>query len=62
MNVKFILIILFYFILIGMKFWIKYGNEEARIDLEGCEYVVDLRKIKFMKKFGIQVPSTKFDS
>ena len=45
-----------------MKIWIKYGNEEARIDLEGCEYVVDLRKIKFMKKFGIQVPSTKFDS
>jgi len=25
-----------------MKIWIKYGNEEARIDLEGCEYVADL--------------------
>jgi len=25
-----------------MKIWVKYGNEETRIDLEGCEYVADL--------------------
>src|SRR5579883_1413073 len=41
-----------------MKIWVKYGNEEARIDLEGCEFVSDLRK-KIYEEFGIQVPSTK---
>src|SRR5579885_1214209 len=48
--------ILFYFN--RNEIWIKYGNEEARIDLEGCEYVADLRK-KIHEEFGIQVPSTK---
>ena len=41
-----------------MKIWIKYGNEEAKIDLEGCVDVADL-KDKIHEKFGIQVPSTK---
>src|SRR5579883_2363922 len=41
-----------------MKIWVKYGNEEARIDLEGCEFVSDLQD-KIHSKFGIQVPSTK---
>ena len=41
-----------------MKIWVKYGNEVARIDLEGCEFVADLRK-KIHEEFGIQVPSTK---
>ena len=27
-----------------MKIWVKYGNEEAKIDLEGCVDVADLRK------------------
>src|SRR5579883_2423629 len=44
-----------------MKIWVKYGNEEeeeAIIDLEGCEFVAQLRD-KIHSKFGIQVPSTK---
>jgi hypothetical protein len=41
-----------------MKIWVKYGNEEVKIDLEGCEDVSDLRD-KIQSKFGIQVPSTK---
>jgi len=41
-----------------MKIWVKYGNEEAKIDLGGCEYVADLQD-KIHEKFGIQVPSTK---
>src|SRR5579885_3390092 len=41
-----------------MKIWVKYGNEEAKIDLEGCEYVSDFQD-KIHSKFGIQVPSTK---
>ncbi len=41
-----------------MKIWVKYGDEEAKIDLEGCVDVSDLRE-KIHGKFGIQVPSTK---
>ncbi len=33
-----------------MKIWVKYGNEEAKIDLGGCEDVSDLRK-KIHEKF-----------
>ena len=33
-----------------MKIWVKYGNEEARIDLEGCEFVAQV-KDKIHEKF-----------
>ena len=26
-----------------MKIWVKYGNEEARIDLGGCEFVAQVK-------------------
>ncbi len=33
-----------------MKIWVKYENEEARINIVGCEFVSDLRE-KIHEKF-----------
>lgn len=39
---------------VGMKIWVKFEDKTGMIDLEGCEFVSDLRdKIRGNSDFGI---------
>lgn len=38
-----------------MKIWVKYGNKKAKIELEGCQDVADLRK-KIREEPDLRIP------